>query len=110
MVCARRYVSGGCLARMDVWCGDLLRFAFPRTVSERSTKGCRTFSLSPSAAVGQSEKISNDGDQREQAELHKELAMQLLPGRAVDNALHIFYANQSGAQRQRLGFRGYVWR
>ena len=31
-----------------------------------------------------------------QVQLHKQLAMQLMPARAVDNALYIFYANQAG--------------
>ena len=81
---------------MDVWCGNLLRFAFPRTLSvARRRTGAELFFI-PVGGSGANEKISNNGDQHEQAEFHKELAMQLLPGRAVDNALHIFYANQSG--------------
>ena len=73
-------------------CYDL---RFPELFRSAAQKGAELFFI-PVGGSGATEKISNNGDQREQAESHKELAMQLLPGRAVDNALHIFYANQSG--------------
>ena len=73
-------------------CYDL---RFPELFRGAAQKGAELFFL-PVGGSGGIEKISDNGDQREQAEFHKELAMQLLPGRAVDNALHIFYANQSG--------------
>ena len=73
-------------------CYDL---RFPELFRGAAQKGAELFFI-PVGGSGATEKISNNGDQREQAESHKELAMQLLPGRAVDNALHIFYANQSG--------------
>ena len=73
-------------------CYDL---RFPELFRGAAQTGAELFFI-PVGGSGATEKISNNGDQREQAECHKELAMQLLPGRAVDNALHIFYANQSG--------------
>ena len=73
-------------------CYDL---RFPELFRSAAQNGAELFFI-PVGGSGGNEKVSNNGDQREQAEFHKELAMQLLPGRAVDNALHIFYANQSG--------------
>jgi predicted amidohydrolase len=73
-------------------CYDL---RFPELFRGAAQKGAELFFI-PVGGSGATEKIATDGGQREQAEFHKELAMQLLPGRAVDNALHIFYANQSG--------------
>ena len=73
-------------------CYDL---RFPELFRGAAQKGAELFFI-PVGGSGATEKISDNGDQHEQAESHKELAMQLLPGRAVDNALHIFYANQSG--------------
>ena len=40
---------------------------------------------------------SGGGSGPGQVQYHKQLAMQLMPARAVDNALYIFYANQAGA-------------
>lgn len=73
-------------------CYDL---RFPEIFRSAAQNGAELFFI-PVGGSGANEKISNNGDQHKQAEFHKELAMQLLPGRAVDNALHIFYANQSG--------------
>ncbi len=73
-------------------CYDL---RFPEIFRVAAQKDANFF-LIPVGASGAAEKITSDGDQGEQARFHKELAMQLLPARAVDNALYIFYANQSG--------------
>ena len=73
-------------------CYDL---RFPEIFRTAAQKGADLFLL-PVGGSGVAEKIKSDGDQREQAAYHKELAMQLLPARAIDNALYIFYANQSG--------------
>ena len=73
-------------------CYDL---RFPEIFRVAAQKGAEFFFI-PVGGSGVPEKIAADGNQSEQARCHKELAMQLLPARAVDNALHIFYANQSG--------------
>jgi len=48
------------------------------------------------AGSGAANLIGPDGDQTKQAEYHKLLAMQLMPARAVDNGLYVFFANQAG--------------
>ncbi len=71
-------------------CYDL---RFPEIFRTAACHGADFFLLLVGGSGGQP---GPDGDQGSQVELHKELAMQLLPGRAVDNALYIVYANQAG--------------
>lgn len=66
---------------------------FPEIFRTAAHHGADFFLLPVGGSGGQP---GLDGDQRQQVELHKSLAMQLLPARAVDNALYIFYANQAG--------------
>ncbi len=73
-------------------CYDL---RFPELFRTAAQKGADFFLL-PVGGSGAADRIGPDGDQTAQAGHHKELAMQLLPSRAIDNALYIFYANQSG--------------
>ena len=73
-------------------CYDL---RFPEIFRTAARHGADFFLL-PVGGSGVPDKVGPDGDQREQARHHKELAMELLPSRAIDNALYIFYANQSG--------------
>ena len=60
------------------------------------------FFLLAVGASGCADNVTPDGDQTEQAAEHRQLAAQVLPARAVDNALYIFYANQAGKERQRV--------
>ena len=45
---------------------------------------------------GKDDRVTADGDLRAKALYHRELAMQFLPARAVDNGIYVFYANQAG--------------
>lgn len=73
-------------------CYDL---RFPEIFRTAAQQGADLFLL-PVGASGATDRMTPDGDQTEQARHHKHLAVQVLPARAVDNALYIFYANQSG--------------
>ena len=73
-------------------CFDL---RFPELFRTAATHGADFFLLAVGGS-GTSNLVGPDGDQTEQAQLHMKMAMDLLPGRAIDNALYIFYANQAG--------------
>ncbi len=73
-------------------CYDL---RFPEIFRKAAQEGADFFLL-PVGGSGGIEKVGTGGDQSDQARYHRELAMQLLPARAVDNALYVFYANQAG--------------
>lgn len=73
-------------------CFDL---RFPELFRTAAHHGADFFLL-PVGGSGRAEDIGPDGDQTEQARQHKKEAMDLLPSRAIDNGLYIFYANQAG--------------
>ncbi len=73
-------------------CYDL---RFPEIFRTAAKEGADFFLLAVGAS-GRADNVSPDGDQTEQATEHRQLAAQVLPARAVDNALYIFYANQAG--------------
>ena len=73
-------------------CYDL---RFPEIFRTAAQAGADFFLLAVGGS-GSRESVPPDGDQTEQAAEHRELAAQVLPARAVDNALYIFYANQAG--------------
>jgi predicted amidohydrolase len=54
------------------------------------------FYLLAVAASGGSHLVTPEGDQDQQALMHRELMMQFMPARAVDNGMYVCYANQSG--------------
>ena len=74
-------------------CYDL---RFPEVFRAAARHGA-DFLLLAVGGSGAADKIAADGDQTEQAQHHKAMGMQLLPARAVDNGLYVFYANQAGA-------------
>ena len=73
-------------------CYDL---RFPEIFRTAAQEGADFFLLAVGAS-GRADNVTPDGDQTEQAAEHRQLAAQVLPARAVDNALYIFYANQAG--------------
>lgn len=73
-------------------CYDL---RFPEIFRTAAQQGADFFLLAVGASGG-ADSVTSDGDQIEQAAHHRHLAAQVLPARAVDNALYIFYANQAG--------------
>ena len=73
-------------------CYDL---RFPEIFRTAAQEGSDFFLLAVGAS-GRADGVTVDGDQTEQAAEHRHLADQVLPARAVDNALYIFYANQAG--------------
>ena len=68
---------------------------FPEIFRTAAQAGAEFFLLAVGGS-GAAEKIDAEDAQREQALYHRELALQLMPARAVDNALYVFYANQCG--------------
>lgn len=73
-------------------CYDL---RFPEIFRAAARHGADFFLLAVGGS-GAAGKISADGDQTRQARHHRAMGMQLLPARAVDNGLYVFYANQAG--------------
>jgi predicted amidohydrolase len=92
------FVSGDLLpiVRSQGWtfgvgiCYDL---GFPEIFRTAAQHGADFFLL---AVGGSGGPPGPESDQQDQVAMHKTLAMQLMPARAVDNALYIFYANQAG--------------
>ena len=73
-------------------CYDL---RFPEIFRAAAAAGAEFFLLAVGGS-GAIEAIGEDGGQQAQALYHRKLALQLLPARAVDNGLYVFYANQAG--------------
>ena len=92
------FISGDLLpiVRSQGWtfgvgiCYDL---RFPEIFRTAAQHGADFFLLAVGGSGGHP---APEDDQRSQITMHKNLAMQLMPARAVDNALYIFYANQAG--------------
>lgn len=78
---------------------------FPEIFRAAALKGAELFFL-PVGGSGHGELVGDDGDQTEQAQAHVEEVMYLLPARAVDNGLYVFFANQAGLSG-RSWFPGY---
>lgn len=72
-------------------CYDL---RFPEIFRTAAQQGAEFFLLAVGGSGGG--EVAEDSDQTEQAAHHRFLADQVLPARAVDNGLYIFYANQAG--------------
>tara|TARA_Y100000588_G_scaffold361630_1_gene422626 strand:- start:19777 stop:20649 length:873 start_codon:yes stop_codon:yes gene_type:complete len=73
-------------------CYDL---RFPEIFRTAAQRGADFFLLAVGASGG-SDKVTPEDDQTAQAALHRQLAAQVLPARAIDNGLYVFYANQAG--------------
>ena len=78
---------------------------FPEIFRAAALKGAELFLL-PVGGSGYGELVGDDGDQSEQVKAHVEEVMYLLPARAVDNGLYVFFANQAGLSG-RAWFPGY---
>ncbi len=68
---------------------------FPEIFRAAARAGAEFFLLAVGGSGGV-ERVDENGDQRAQALYHRKLALQLMPARAVDNGLYVFYANQAG--------------
>ena len=103
------FVSGDLLpiVRSQGWtfgvgiCYDL---RFPEIFRTAAQHGADFFLLAVGGSGGHP---GPEGDQQSQITMHKNLAMQLMPARAVDNALYIFYANQAGHSGANAQFPGF---
>lgn len=67
--------------------GELFRAA--------ACKGAEFYLLAVAASGGH-DLITPDGDQQKQARMHRDIMMQFMPARAVDNGMYVFSANQAG--------------
>ena len=72
--------------------------------SRRSFRAAALF-LIPVGGSGYADRVGEDGNQAEQANEHILQVMQLLPARAIDNGLYVFFANQVGHSGNDCGFR-----
>ena len=68
---------------------------FPEIFRTAAQHGAELFFLAVGGS-GNADQIRAYGDQSGQARAHIEQTMKLLPARAIDNGMYVFFANQSG--------------
>jgi predicted amidohydrolase len=78
---------------------------FPEIFRTAALHGAELFFL-PVGGSGHTDRIHEDGDQSGQVQAHVDQVMRLLPARAIDNGLYVFFANQAG-RSGRAVFPGY---